>query len=116
MKTRFSHRFSEPNLTEREWIKDISIDKELGELENLLFIPELGSDALHDFVVKHYFYCGATSPSIEIYFEKGQLEKELNCARAGDIIEVWVLIERKPQYYKLRCPNEDGLFPMKGVY
>jgi hypothetical protein len=61
-------------------------------------------------------YCAASSPSDQTTFEIQDLEKELDSASAGDIIQIWTLSDTQPEYIELRCPNQDGLFPTKGAY
>lgn len=121
MKTRFSHRFQETpeSLKTREWVLNTSIDDVIKELESkyrtIVTEKDKQYDLFEDFMVKHWFYCSASAPTMNLGFEWQDLERKINTARAGDIIEIWILTE-DPKYFKFKCPNQDGLFPNKGAY
>ena len=112
LKNRFDHRFSEPDLTQRNWVENIDIDDELAKLEALIE----GDIIVEELYIRHWLYCAACSPLDETTFETEYLVKELDSASAGDIIQIWTLSDTQPQYIELRCPNQDGLFPTKGAY
>ena len=112
LKNRFNHRFNEPDLTQRNWVENTSIDEGLAKLEALIE----GNILLEELYIRHWLYCGGSSPCDRTTFETEDLVKELDSASAGDIIQIWKLVDTQPEYIELRCPNQDGLFPTKGAY
>ena len=111
---RFRHRFIEPDLTKNQWELDISIDDQMKEIEK--YITYSGEEPIFEnFVYSHRFYCAATAPFMHLGFEYEDLQKLLDSACAGDIIDIWMLTDN-PKKFTLNCPNFDGLFPKKGAY
>jgi hypothetical protein len=110
---RFEHRWVEADLTKRNWIQDPTFNDNLFYFEKNE-LDENG-ELSEDLVVKHYFYCCATTPFTTLVYEVEDLMKIFGSALAGDIIEVWSL-SSNPQHYIFRCPNKDGLFPTNGAY
>jgi hypothetical protein len=111
LKNRFNHRFNEPDLSHRGWTPNTSIDGELVKLESMIE----GDIIVEEIYIRHWLYCAACSPCDNTTFEVQELLTELDSANAGDIIEIWTLSE-DPEYIKLQCPNQDGLFPTRGAY
>lgn len=114
MKTNFERRWPNDN---REWVPDESYKRFLewypeyivkGGCEDYSFLPD-------EFYVKHWLYCCSSSPICEIKYEKEELLAELEKAAAGDVFEVWVLSDN-PKYFMFKCPDENGLVPLKGAY
>lgn len=123
--TRFEHRFNETDLTQRNWVEDLSIDSVFEELKKeFIHYKNTGKDDwFADLLVRQHFYCSATAPYDMYVFEYSDLEEILNSVKAGDILEIWSLIDKPkyyrvncPKYYRVNCPNKDGLFPTKGAY
>lgn len=112
LKNRFNHRFNEPDLTQRNWVENTSIDEGLAKLEALIE----GNILLEEIYIRHWLYCAGSSPCDRTTFETEDLVKELDSASAGDIIQIWKLVDTQPEYIELKCPNQDGLFPTKGAY
>ena len=113
----FKHAFdeTEESYESRQWIVDDSCKKFWDEFLKDKEISDNYNIFADDLVIKHWYYCAACSPSIEIIYNKSMFIKEFQAARAGDIFEIWVLSEN-PKYYTFICPNEHGHAPQKGSY
>lgn len=111
-KNRFEHRFNEPDLTQRNWVEDTSIDEGLASLNALID----GTIIIEELYIRHWFYCASCSPCDLATFVTKDLVKVLDSASAGDMIQIWTLSDTQPEYIELKCPNQDGLFPTKGAY
>jgi len=112
LKNRFEHRFNEPDLTQRNWVENTSIDEGLAKLEALI----VGDIIVEELYIRHWLYCASCSPCDRTTFNTEDLIKEFDSASAGDMIQIWTLTDTQPEYIELRCPNQDGLFPTKGAY
>ena len=65
---RFTHRFEEPDLSQRQWELDNSFDDNLKSfIENEVIYYD-GFDSLELFV-RHWLYCSATAPLHETCFD-----------------------------------------------
>jgi hypothetical protein len=111
---RFHHLFTEPDLSIHQWEPNVSFDEEFSRLKQYLSTVD-DTDIFEDFFCKHWLYCAATAPIWTMGSEWEEFMALLGKANAGDIIEVWTLNE-KPEYFCLKCPDENGLFPKRGAY
>jgi hypothetical protein len=84
LKTRFNHRFNEPDLTKRNWVENASIDEGLAKLEALIVEDIL----LKEIYIRHWLYCASCSPCDRTTFNTEDLIKEFDSASAGDMIQI----------------------------
>ena len=99
-----TRRFENDN---REWTHDNSLNC---QYSNIFADADI-------YVIKHWLYCCASTPAIEMFLEKDWLEEYIiKNVRAGDILEIWALKEDKMKYAYGKMPDENGLIPMKGAY
>lgn len=113
LKNRFERRYNNDN---REWIDDTSIDEILEEIKQIQLFYYDGWCLTDDWYVTWCFYCCGSAPLSKVVFEFHQFTDILDKCRAGDIIQIWILSEEEPKYYRINCPDVDGLFPKNGAY
>ena len=92
----------------REWVKDNDLE--------IRYSSEIFPEA-SIYVIKHWLYCCASTPAIEMFLEKDWLEGYITKnVKAGDLLEIWALQEDKMRYAWGKMPDENGLVPLKGAY
>lgn len=101
----------------REWVVNDSYSKFCAELSEYIVNEECEKYDFFpdDLYIKHWLYCCASSPMLSTISDREELHSALGSARAGDIFEIWVLSET-PKYWMFKCPDENGLAPLKGAY
>lgn len=113
IKSRFERRYKNDS---REWITDTTIDNVLDNIKTTQLEYYGGWHLKDEFYVRHCLYCCGSSPIDKLCWDLNDFQKIIDFCSAGDILMVWVLAEDNPIYYRINCPDENGLFPLKGAY
>jgi len=71
-------------------------------------------------ILRHWHYCGGTSPSVSVFEDFEEFVAYLNeKSFAGDIIDIWdfsSVCRVENMLTSGKCPDEQGRIPKRGAY